>query len=128
MLTASFVIPAIVALGALLLTGWSCPAVLREGARPLVAMVLSLAAMLPQASLCLEYGVRLLTHSSLQPPEVLSTFRLATLWLLVGPVFFVLSFRRSRWGSSPALNIVRTAHVVGWAVSAPTTLFTLFNV
>jgi hypothetical protein len=127
--TASFIVPAVVVLAALGVTGGFCPALLREGSRTVSAVLLSLAAMLPQASLCLEYSVRLLTHTSVVPDEALSTVRLATLWLLVGPVLFRTTFRRSlRADSSRALTLVRTSHVVGWTCAALPTLWTIMLV
>jgi hypothetical protein len=60
--------------------------------------------------------------------EAHSTSGLASLWLLVGPLLFSFSFRCSRRATSRVLHIVRTGHVVGWAFSAPPTLFTMIQI
>jgi hypothetical protein len=126
---ALFGIPTIVVAAALVVTAVLCRSVWREGTKTSIAMVLSLVAMVPQASLCGEYCVRLITNTRVMPLEALSSFRLAMAWLLLGPILFHFSFRRSpRAVSAHALNVVRTGHVVGWTFSAPATLFTMVMV
>jgi hypothetical protein len=78
--TASFVVPAVVALAALVIAAGFCPALVHERSRTTAVLLLSLGAMLPEASPSLEYSIRLLTHSSVAPDEALSTFRLAIAW------------------------------------------------
>ena len=114
---------------ALILSGRFFLPLWRHGSKQFGAALLSLAAVVVQALLPMEHGLRLLTHTMPGPPEWLSTFRVSTLWLFVAPFLLRASFKRSPLeGSSRSLNLVRSWHVAAWTSSALPTFFSMMNI
>lgn len=107
---------------------WS--AVRHAGTDTRVSMWLSATAVLPGAALLLEYLARLLyadwTRSTPVAPYDLTMVVPAAIWLLAGPILFVVSAVLWPLRNSPRnLLLVRGTHVLAWTFSAWVTVLSL---
>lgn len=105
----------------------------RGGTDTKASMWLSLAAIVPGAGLLLEYLARLFyadwTRSPPIAPHDLAMVVPAAIWVLAGPILFVVSAVLWPLKSSPRrMLLVRAGHVLAWAFSAWATVLSLASV
>lgn len=97
------------------LTIQSAPSMKRWDASIRSAMASSIVAMAPALPLLLEEIWLLERERQFEPVCV----GLSILWIVVGPVLFYRSFRRAPLGLDPPMfQLVRSTHVVAWALSS----------
>lgn len=117
----------------LLFTMRAWPIVRNSGTDAAVSMVLSFMALVPGSALALEYFARLLYADWMgtkpTAPEQLVMVIPAALWLVVGPILFLVSLTLLPLRkSSTGVSVARVGHVLAWMLTGYATVLSLVSI